>query len=115
MPYLTASLQAHGTPDFEATLKLELADLGPDALLLQHGVRSGSVSHGNDLGVMILGVSETPRTIDVRAGVFFTSTLSGCACTDDPTPADSYPEYHEIELSIDRRTGRTEVHATEHP
>ncbi len=115
MPYLTASLQAYGSPQFEATLKRELAGLEPDALRLQQGLRSGSFSHGSNLGVMILGVAETPQTIDVRAGVFFTSTLSGCACTDDPTPADSYPEYHEIELSIDRRTGKAEVRATEHP
>lgn len=115
MPHLNASLRAYGTPDFENSLKRELADLQADTLLLQNGLRSGSISHTDNLEIMILRVFETPRFIHVRAGIFFTSTLSGCACTDDPTPADSYPEYHEIELSIDRRTGRTEVHATKHP
>jgi hypothetical protein len=109
MPYLTRSLQAFGTPDFEATLKRELAAQHPDVLGLQQGLRSGSVGLSDDLGVTILRIDQTPALIQVRAGIFYTSMLSGCACADDPTPENANPEYCELDLEIDRHTGALRV------
>lgn len=109
MPSLTRSLQAFGTPDFEATLKQELAALGPDALGLQQGLMAGSVSLGRDIGIMLLRVREEPGRLAVRAGVFFTSALGGCACADDPTPEETNHEYCELELDMNRSTGEARI------
>ncbi len=109
MTNLTRSLQAFGTPDFETTLKQELAGLGPDALRLQQGLMVGSVSLGRDIEVMLLRVREEPGRLAVRAGIFFTSVLGGCACADDPTPEEESNEYCELELEIDRSTGETRI------
>jgi hypothetical protein len=109
MPYLTRSLQAFGTPDFEAVLKRELAAQHPDVLGLQQGLRAGSVGLSDDLGVMILRIDQTPALIQVRVGIFYTSMLSGCACADDPTPENASPEYCELELEIHRQTSALHV------
>jgi hypothetical protein len=109
MPRLTLSLQAHGTSDFESTLKRELATLGPDALGLQQGLTSGSVGLADRLDFMLLRVIDGPAAIRVRAGVFFTSVVAGCACADDPTPENENAEYCEIDLEIDRGTGELKV------
>lgn len=109
MTRLTRSLQAFGTPDFEATLKEELAALGPDVLGLQQGLIAGSVSLGRDIGIMLLRVREDPGRLAVRAGIFFTSALGGCACADDPTPEEENNEYCELELDIDCRTGEARI------
>ncbi|AGA34037.1 hypothetical protein TVNIR_2394 [Thioalkalivibrio nitratireducens DSM 14787] len=109
MPRLNRSLQAYGTPDFEATLKEELAALGPDVLGLQQGLTAGSISLGENLGVMPLRVTDSPAAICVRAGIFFNSILSGCACADDPTPENENAEYCEIDLEIERNTGEVRI------
>lgn len=109
MPRLFQTARAYGTPEFESTLKREIAALGPDVLGLQRGLTSGSVSLGKDLGVMLLGVSESADAIRIRAGIFFTSVLSGCACADDPTPENENSEYCEIEVEIHRSTGHASL------
>lgn len=107
MPQLTRSLAAWGTPAFEATLKEEIAQLGGRFLPLQEGLRSGSTSLDSGLSAMILRVAETPHAIQVRAGIFYRSIVSGCSCADDPTPIDENSEYCVVELEIDRESGET--------
>ncbi|AHE97596.1 hypothetical protein [Thioalkalivibrio paradoxus] len=109
MPHLPRSLRAYGTPGFEATLKKELAALGPDVLGLQQGLAAGSISLGENLGVMLLRVTESPAAIHLRAGIFFNSVLSGCACADDPTPENENAEYCEIDLEIHRGTAELSI------
>ena len=109
MPRLTRSLRAWGSPEFETTLKEEIAQLGADVLPLQEGLAVGSIGLEDSVGAMILGVTEVPGTLHVRAGIFYSSILSGCACADDPTPENENAEYCEVELDIDRATGETRV------
>lgn len=109
MPRLTLSLAALGTPGFEATLKEEIGALGPDTLGLQQGLTAGSTALPDDIGVTILRVTDGPGRLQVRAGIFFTSVLSGCACADDPTPEHENAEYCEITLEIDRGTGEFRI------
>jgi hypothetical protein len=109
MPRLTRSLAAWGTPAFETTLKEEITQLGVDALPLQQGMASGSTSLDSSLSAMILRVTETPGSLQVRTGIFYTSILSGCSCADDPTPVEESTEYCEVELDIDRESGETRV------
>lgn len=109
MPRLIRSLAAWGTPAFETTLKEEIAGLGNAGLPLQQGLSSGSTSLDSHLEVMILALTETARGPRVRAGIFYTSVLSGCSCADDPTPIEQASEYCEVELDIDAETGDTVI------
>lgn len=109
MPRLSLSLAAFGTPGFEPTLKQEIAALGPDILGLQQGLTAGSIALPDNIGVTILHVNDGPASVHVRAGVFFSSILAGCACADDPTPENENAEYCEIKLEIDRRTGEIRI------
>jgi len=96
---------------FEAALKEELAALGPDALGLQLALSAGNTALSDSIGIMILSLQETSNAVQVRAGVFFTSIISGCACADDPTPEGENAEYCEIDITIDRRSGEALVSA----
>jgi hypothetical protein len=111
VPRLTRSLESFGTPAFEAVLKEELAALGPDALGLQLALSTGNTALPDGIGIMILSLQETSNAVQVRAGVFFTSIIGGCACADDPTPETANAEYCEIDITIDRRTGEALVSA----
>ena len=106
---LARSLAAWGTPAFATTLKEEIARLGADFLPLQEGLRSGSTSLDSRLDAMILRASASPVAIHVRAGIFYTSIVSGCSCADDPTPIEEGAEYCEVELEIDRESGEARV------
>lgn len=106
---LHRSLRAYGSSDFAATLQRELAEAGLDALGLQQALRAGSIALEDDLGVMILRADASPGHLDLHLGLFFTSIVAGCACADDPTPVDRNTEYCEVDLRIDRTTGRGRV------
>jgi hypothetical protein len=106
---LPATLAAWGTPAFADRLQQELAGLGAAALPLQQGLVSGSYVHGDDLGVMLLAVSEAPETIRAKVGVFYQGVIAGCSCADDPTPVDTTTEYCELQLEIDRESAETRI------
>ena len=109
MPRLTRSLAAWNSPAFDTVCKEEVAQLGVDSLPLQQGLSSGSTSLDSSLGVTILRIQETAHAIQVRAGIFYTSVLSGCSCADDPAPIEENTEYCEVELYIDRENGETRI------
>lgn len=104
---LSRSLQAWGKPDFNATLKAELERHGTGYLPVMQG--AGSHVLEQTPSVMVIGASEDETSISARVGVFFSSILLGCACTDDPTPASETNEYCEVRLTIDKTTGDTDV------
>jgi hypothetical protein len=109
MPRLIRSIQAWGTPGFEAVLREEIAQLGAGVLPLQAGLTSGSIGLDDKVSATILGVTEGPDALRVRAGIFYTSILAGCACADDPTPENENAEYCQVELEIDRASGEARV------
>ncbi|OOG22772.1 hypothetical protein B1C78_13935 [Thioalkalivibrio denitrificans] len=102
-------LEALGTPRFNTMLKEALTRLGVDVLPLQQGLRNGSVSLDKDLSITILDLRETPERVMVRVGAFYSSVLAGCACADDPSPENEYPEYCEMDLEIDRPDGTARI------
>jgi hypothetical protein len=104
-PTLPRSLATFGTADFEATLKEELVQLDEGDLPLQQGLRTGNAPVAGGRDVLILRVSETPQSIEIRAGIFYRSIIAGCSCADDPTPIDENTEYCEVEIVIDRKNG----------
>ncbi|WP_322521817.1 hypothetical protein SR882_02710 [Guyparkeria halophila] len=95
--------------EMEATFKAEIAALSPDALPLQQGMAHGNVAQGDTLSAMVIGSVIGPERLRIHAGLFFTSVVAGCACTNDPSPMNDEPEYVEVEFEIDCRDGATQV------
>jgi len=106
---LTRSLEAWGTPDFKATLKRELGQMGVAELPLQQELSSGSVALDDDVEAMIISVSETDTAIHAKAGIFYQSIIAGCSCSDDPTPTDVCNEHCEVLLEISKSTADTSI------
>ena len=106
---LGKTLSAWGTPDFEAVLKQEIAQLGNDQLPLQQGLSTGNYVTADPITVMINSVAEMENIIRVKAGIFYQGVLGGCSCADDPTPTSESNEYCEVQLDIDKTTAATSV------
>ncbi len=109
MVRLDKALHAWGTPDFEAVLKQEIAQLRADQLPLQQGLSTGNYVTAEPVSVMINSVAEMENIIRVRAGIFYQGVLGGCSCADDPTPISESNEYCEVQLDIDKTTAETAV------
>lgn len=106
---LELSLRAWGTPEFEGVFKQELAQVGNHVLPLQQALSVGSHVTDTQPTVMVISSVETPTTIRIHAGIFFTSIIAGCSCADDPTPMSEYPEHCELAVEIDRVSAETEL------
>jgi hypothetical protein len=106
---LPESLAAWQTPAFAATFCREVAQLGHGILPLQQVLAMGSHVVERPPQVMLLSSNSSPRHLEIRAGVFFSSVIAGCNCADDPTPQEENNEYGELLFRIDRHTGITEV------
>ena len=111
---LTLPKTASAAPaDREAAFKAEVSALSPDELPLQQGMAHGNVAQGDALSVMMITSRGDATRLRIHAGLFFTSVVAGCACTNDPTPMNDEPEYVEFEFEIDRRDGATRVRLLE--
>ncbi len=106
---LTRSLNAWGTPGFEAILKAEIEQLGADQLPLQQGLSTSSYAQDDKLNVRIISVSGEAGFIRAKAGIFYAGIIAGCNCADDPTPVEEQNEYCEVQLDIDKMTAETTV------
>lgn len=106
---LRKGLSAWKTPEFTETIKHEIRCLNAEELPLQQGLAQGSYPIGENFGVMIISVFDTPETLQVKAGIFFSSIIAGCHCADDPTPMNECAEYCEMRFDIDKRTANTQV------
>lgn len=106
---LPKSLNAWGTPEFEAVLKREIATLDAASLPLQQGLSVSSHVTERPIQAMILGTGEDAGRIRVKAGIFYTGIIAGCSCADDPTPIDEQTEYCVVEFDIDRATAQATV------
>jgi hypothetical protein len=104
---LPRSVDAWGTSGFMDALKQEIEQLDAGALPLQQGLSRSSYVTERPFQAMILRVSEEARSIQVKAGIFYTGVIAGCSCADDPTPIDEQNEYCEVQFVIDRNTGET--------
>lgn len=79
-------------------------------LPLQKGLSQTSVvATDKPFQVMVMGVEDNADTVTVRAGVFYSGEIGGCACSDDPTPDNTVPEYCDLQFAIDRATAETAV------
>lgn len=106
---LRKALAAWGSPEFESTLKQEIAQLDMAQLPLQQGLSAGGHVIEDGLEVMIIRVSQSENLISAKAGIFYRSVIAGCSCADDPTPVDENSEYCEVVVEIDKGTGEATV------
>ena len=106
---LSKALNAWNTPAFEQVLKQEIQSLHGKLLPLQQGLSHSSYAIEENFSVVILGVADDDTAIYVKSGIFYTGVIPGCSCADDPSPDNTYTEYCEIELSIDKSTAETSV------
>jgi hypothetical protein len=106
---LGKTLAAWLTPDFEDAFKHEAELLGVDELPLQQGLSQGSYASDERLKVVVIRVSDKPDEIHVKAGIFYTGVLPGCACSDDAAPDNEYTEYCEMLFTINLKTAETTV------
>ncbi len=113
MPRLSKALGAWNTPDFAAIFKEEVGQLGAAALPLQQGLSKSSHVSGDRFDVVVLGVTEEPQRIRVKAGIFYQGVIAGCSCADDPTPVDEQTEYCVLQFDIDKKTADTMVRLLE--
>lgn len=108
MMRLDQSMQAWGSPEFEAALRQELAR-HVDLLPLQQGLATGNYVAEAPITVVINSVTETSDTIRVKVGIFYQGVIGGCSCADDPTPISDINEYCEVLLDIDKASGAAVV------
>jgi hypothetical protein len=101
---LEKSANAWGTSDFAEVFKQEVAEHADD-LPLQQGLSSSSYALTDRIEAMIIGSMEEEGVLKVKAGIFFEGVLGGCSCADDPTPVENQPEYCEMLVEIDGKTG----------
>ena len=106
---LEKTLAAWQTPDFEVAFKCEVEQLGVEELPLQQGMSQGSYASDAHLKVIVIHASGQQGRIHVKAGVFYTGILPGCACTDDAAPDNEYTEYCEVLFTIDQQTAASTV------
>ena len=109
MIQLTKSLNAWGTPDFEAILKSEIEQLSAEQLPLQQGLSTSSYALDDKLNVRIISASEEASFIRAKAGIFYTGIIAGCSCADDPTPVEEQTEYCVVQIEINKMTAETAV------
>ncbi len=104
------SLRSEAPPDDLQTLfKNEVEQLSPHALPLQQGLEHSSVVSDEPIKTVVMSMTSTASTIEVRAGVFYSGIISGCSCADDPTPIHTIQEYCELLFMVDRKNGNTTV------
>ncbi|WP_455199266.1 hypothetical protein [Kaarinaea lacus] len=106
---LVESLKAWNGPDFKVVFKNEVGRLDGRLLPLQEGISHGSVANEDDFSVVVLEVSELPQSLQVKAGIFYSSLIAGCACADDPTPENRETEYVEVMFDISNDTAETSI------
>lgn len=106
---LWKALNAWKTSDFESVLKEEIENIDKGLLPLQAGLSQSSYVSDADIGATILKVTESPKVIHAKTGIFYAGIIAGSCCADDPTPVCEQTEYCEVQFDIDKNTAETTV------
>lgn len=99
------SLDTWPAPHFKQVLTRQLMQLSLDQLPLQNALSQGNIATLDHLQFTINSSEFNDNSLKVGLGVFFSSIISGCNCSDDPSPVDLINEYCELILVINRSTG----------
>ena len=103
MNTLPKSFKSWGRDGFETVFKEELPTLGK-VLPLQKGLSVGSFAVEDSVEVMVISKTADDEFIRIKAGIFYTSLMPGCACAGDPTVEDTQNEHIIVLVSINRKT-----------
>jgi len=106
---LPKSVNASDEKIFADIFKQEVLALDVSELPLQQGLRFSSTANENSLSLSILNIKITDEQILVKTGLFYTGTIAGCNCSDDPSVADENNEYCEALFSINKNDAGTTV------
>lgn len=106
---LIDSLASWNSDDFKPTFIREVMQLTADELPLQQALQHGSYATLENCQLMINSISERDDRIIIDTGIFFSSVIAGCNCSDDPTPVDLNSEYGEFRFVIKRSNADTEI------
>jgi len=106
---LTKSLKAWNTQQFKPVFIQEVTQLSLDELPLQQALQLGSYATRDNLQIMINSLVEHEEIITVTTGIFYSSIIAGCNCSDDPSPVDLNSEYCEMQFSINRVSAETAI------
>ena len=96
------SVRAWNTGAFAEVLKADILALGAGVLPLQAAATGGSIDE-SDVGITVLGYSDSATQIQASIGVFFAEIIAGCSCGDDPAPLTAYCE---LQVSINKANGQ---------
>ena len=107
MIILKKSLAAWQSSAFNKVFKEEIANLDDTLLPLQEGLSYTNFADGSDMSVIVLNTLENEKSLHIKTGIFYQGFITGCNCSDDPTPPDSHTEYCEIRFEIDKQTAQT--------
>lgn len=103
------ALGALGSPGFADILKQEIEQLDGGQLPLQQGLSTGNYVADTHFTAMINNVTESEKTIQIRAGIFYQSVIGGYSCASDPTPISENAEYCEVRLDIDKASAAATI------
>ncbi|MCK5895629.1 MAG: hypothetical protein KAG20_02425 [Cocleimonas sp.] len=106
---LEKSLSAWQTDHFNGVFKDEVGALDESSLPLQEGLSRANYVDASDLSVLILNMTETDTTLQIKTGIFYQGIIAGCNCSDDPSPMASHTEYCIVAFEIDKKTAKTRV------
>lgn len=106
---LIKALQSYNDPEFKNILKHEIQNISPDLLPLQQGLSLSSYVGKSAFSAVILNIIEEQDFIQIKTGIFYTGIISGCSCSDDPSPTDEQNEYCEVQFTINKDTAETTV------
>jgi len=106
---LTKSLNAFHTKEFNTILKNEIQLIDKTLLPLQQGLSLSSAVGPSAFSAVILSVTDTEKTIQVKTGIFYSGIIAGCSCSDDPSPNDEQNEYCELQFEIDKDNAETRI------
>ena len=109
MFYLRKSLHTWQSDEFNTAFMKEIADLNPDVLPLQQGLRYSSYALSDNISSSILSVLSENENILIKVGLFYTGVISGCNCADDPTSMNVNNEYCDVLFCINKKTAATTV------
>lgn len=95
--------------EFTQTFKLEIAQLDHKELPLQQGLSLSSYVSNEKISAIINRTEESPNSIIIKSGIFYSGIIAGCSCSDDPTPLDTQNEYCDLLIIIDKHTAKSSV------
>ena len=95
--------------DFDLICKHEIESLDKNLLPLQQGLQQTSHVGSSDISVVILNSSDNKDSILVKTSIFYSGTIAGSCCADDPTPIEEMPEHCELLFEINKTTAETKI------